>query len=184
MFITETFNSPIPYLLDLTFFKSPLKDIFLLIFKRFYLFIFRQRGRKGERKERNISVCLPLEHPRLGTWPSNQAYALTGNQTGNSLVLRPALNPLSHTNLGCFFLILERGERKKRERERMRERENERERKTLLWERNIIRLSSILWPDQGSNQQFRHVHWLGIESATFGVWNHAPTNWTTRQGSN
>ena len=98
MFITETFNSPIPYLFELTFFKSPLKDIFLLIFKRFYSFIFRQRGRKGERKERNISVCLPLEHPRLGTWPSNQAYALTGNQTGNSLVLRPALNELSYTS--------------------------------------------------------------------------------------
>ena len=27
-------------------------------------------------------MCLPLEHPLLGTWPITQACALTGNQTG------------------------------------------------------------------------------------------------------
>ena len=32
-----------------------------------------------------------------------QACALTGNQTSNTLVLRLALNPLSHTGQGCFF---------------------------------------------------------------------------------
>ena len=31
------------------------------------LFIFRERGREGER-ERNINVWLPLMHPLLGTW--------------------------------------------------------------------------------------------------------------------
>ena len=36
-----------------------LKDVF-------YLFIFRERGRKGER-ERNINVWLLLTHPSLGT---------------------------------------------------------------------------------------------------------------------
>ena len=38
--------------------------------------------------------------PHRGTWPATQACALTGNQTGDPLVCRPALNPLSHTNQG------------------------------------------------------------------------------------
>ena len=45
-------------------------------FKRFY--IFRERGREGKR-EGNINVWLPLECPLLGTWPTTQACALTGN---------------------------------------------------------------------------------------------------------
>ena len=35
--------------------KESLNETFFVFFLRFYLFIFRQRGRKGER-ERNISV--------------------------------------------------------------------------------------------------------------------------------
>ena len=61
------------------------------IFKIFYLFIYLERRRKGER-EGNISVWLPLMHPLLGTWPAAQACALIGNQTSNTLVLRSALN--------------------------------------------------------------------------------------------
>ena len=37
-----------------------------LFFLRFYLFIFREWGREGERK-RNINVWLPLIRPPLGT---------------------------------------------------------------------------------------------------------------------
>ena len=65
--------------------------------KRFYLFTFRQRGREGER-EGNISVWLPLRRPLLGTWPATQTCSLTGDQTGNPLLCRPALNALSHTS--------------------------------------------------------------------------------------
>ena len=36
--------------------------------------------------------------PLLGTRPATQACALTGNQTRNPLVCRPALNALSHTS--------------------------------------------------------------------------------------
>ena len=57
-------------------------------FLRFYLFIFRERGREGER-ERNISVWLPLMWPPLGTWPATQACAPTGNRTANPLVCSP-----------------------------------------------------------------------------------------------
>ena len=41
-------------------------------------------------------MWLSLSHPPLGTWPATQACDLTGNQTGNPLACRPALNPLSH----------------------------------------------------------------------------------------
>ena len=53
--------------------------------------------------ERNINVWLPLTHPLLGTWPTTQACALIGNRTGNPLVLRPALSPLSHTSQDVMF---------------------------------------------------------------------------------
>ena len=53
-----------------------------------------------EERERNISVWLPLMLFLLGTWPTTQACALTGNRTGDLLVHRPVLNPLSHTSHG------------------------------------------------------------------------------------
>ena len=40
--------------------------------------------------------CAPL----LGTWPATQASALTGNRTGDPLVRRLVLSPLSHTSQG------------------------------------------------------------------------------------
>ena len=43
-----------------------------------YLFLVRGEGKEKE-KERSINVWLPLEHPLLGTQPTTQAYALTGN---------------------------------------------------------------------------------------------------------
>ena len=68
------------------------------------LFIFREKGREGER-ERNINVWLPPPPLPLGTWPATQACALTGNWTSHPLVRRPALSPLSHTSqgTGCVF---------------------------------------------------------------------------------
>ena len=68
------------------------------------LFICRQRGREKER-ERNSNVWLPLMHPSPGTWPATQTCALTGNRTSNPLVLRLALNPLSHTSQGWNFFL-------------------------------------------------------------------------------
>ena len=40
----------------------------IFIFLRFYLLIFRERGRKGEREGENINVWLPFMHLLLGTW--------------------------------------------------------------------------------------------------------------------
>ena len=51
-------------------------------------------------------MWLSLECPLLGTRPTTQAFALTGNQKSDTLVARLALNPLSHTSQGytSFFL--------------------------------------------------------------------------------
>ena len=77
------------------------KKLFLFVFlKRFYLFLERERE---EDREGNIRVWLPLKRPLLGTWPTTQTWALTGNQTGNYLVHRLAFNPLTHSSQG--FLI-------------------------------------------------------------------------------
>ena len=56
-------------------------QIFLIYiyFKDLISFLLeRGEGREIER-ERNINVWLPLTHPSLGTWPTTQACALTGN---------------------------------------------------------------------------------------------------------
>ena len=64
-----------------------------------YLFLERGKGREEER-ERNINVWLPLTCPIPITWPVTQACALTRTQTGDPLVHRPELNPLSCTSQG------------------------------------------------------------------------------------
>ena len=49
---------------------------------------------------------LPLTCLQLETWPTTQACALSGNGTGNLSVLRPALNPLSHTSQNWYLLLI------------------------------------------------------------------------------
>ena len=58
----------------------------------------RPGPRLGAREEKPIHV--PLTFSQLETWPATQACALTGNQTGDLLVRRLVLNPLSHTSQG------------------------------------------------------------------------------------
>ena len=64
-----------------------------------YLFLERGEGKEKER-ERNINVWLPLTCPLLGTWPTTQTCALTGNWTCDPLGL-----PLSHTRQGFWDLL-------------------------------------------------------------------------------
>ena len=71
-------------------------------FKDFiYLFSESGEGKKKER-ERNVNVWLPPLLPQLGTWPTTQACALTGNQMGNLPVHKQELNPRSLTNQGLM----------------------------------------------------------------------------------
>ena len=93
------------------------EDIFLLLLKYIYvMYLFPERGGgreegREEERERNINVWLPLTHSQLGTWPTTQACALTGNRTGYPFIRRLALNPLSYA---IFLLLLERGERREK----------------------------------------------------------------------
>ena len=68
----------------------------------FILFLDTGVGREKER-ERNIKVWLSLTGPLLGTWPTTQACALTGNWTRDPLFCRLVLNPLSHTSQGSWI---------------------------------------------------------------------------------
>ena len=76
---------------------------FFHIFKRFYLFTFRERGGREEKRERNISVRLPLIRPLLGTSLATQACALTRNRTCGPLFCRLVLTPLSNTSQGSYI---------------------------------------------------------------------------------
>ena len=54
---------------------------FCTIFKKDFVHLFFKRGEGREKeRERNINVCLPLTWLPLGTWPTIQACALTGNE--------------------------------------------------------------------------------------------------------
>ena len=72
----------------------------MIFLKRHLIHSFLER-REG--RERNITVWLPLTRPLLGIWPATQACALTGNRTGDPLVCRLVLNPLSHTSQGSII---------------------------------------------------------------------------------
>ena len=62
------------------------------------LFIYFQRGEGREKeRERNINCKRYIDWLPLA---ATQACALTRNWTGNLLVRRPVLNPLSHSNQG------------------------------------------------------------------------------------
>ena len=68
----------------------------------------REGEREGEKHQCVVASCtppLPLAHPQLGTRPTTQACALTGNRTNNPLVRRLAFNPLSHTSQGQEVLL-------------------------------------------------------------------------------
>ena len=89
-----------------------LDEIFL---KRFYLFIFREKGREGETEGEKHQHVVASHVPLTGDLACNPAYALTGNQTSDTLVFRLELNPLSNTSQGvldeilgkshCFYLL-------------------------------------------------------------------------------
>ena len=51
-------------------------------------------------------MCGCFSHALLGTCPTTQACVLTGIQTGNLLVRRLALNPLSCTSQGHYSVLV------------------------------------------------------------------------------
>ena len=81
-----------------------------LFFKRFYLFIFRQRGRELEREGERYQCVVASRTPPTEVLAHNPGMCLTGKWTSDPLVHRPALNPLSYTRQGIiqideFFIL-------------------------------------------------------------------------------
>ena len=72
--------------------KFFLRILFIYLFER-----GGKEGRKGE-KHRRARETLTLTRHQPETWPTIQACALTGNQTGDLSTHRPVLNALSHTS--------------------------------------------------------------------------------------
>ena len=54
-------------------------------------FIYRERGRKGEREGEKHQCVVSSHTPPTGDWAATQARALTGNQIGDPLVRRLVL---------------------------------------------------------------------------------------------
>ena len=100
----RSWNGQLPPLNSLLLFQHFIHFLKTLFLKRFYLFIFRKKGREGEgegekhRCGRDTLIGCLLHAPK--------ARALTGNQTGDLLVCRLSLNPLSHTSQGTTVLFL------------------------------------------------------------------------------
>ena len=103
-----------------SFFSNIERDL-PIFFKRFYLFIFRERGREREREgekhrcKRETSIGCLSYAPQPGTDPATQACALTRNETCNLLLFRIMSNPLIHAGQGqiltleplnCFYFSL------------------------------------------------------------------------------
>ena len=78
--------------------KWVLVSPFYLFLKRFYLFL--EKGREGGREEEKHQCVVASGAPPMGTWPTTQACALTGDRTSDPSVHRLALNLLSHTSQG------------------------------------------------------------------------------------
>ena len=101
--------------------------IVICLFKDFIYLPLERGERKEKERERNTNVWLSLMRPLLGTWPTTQACALTGNGTGSQAgaqstephqpgLLPPLLNediyylgfscsvPFCHLDLNFYFI--------------------------------------------------------------------------------
>ena len=68
---------------------------------RFYLYTFLERGKEEEREGEKHQCVVASHVPPSGDLAHNPGMC-TRNRTSDSLVLRPALNPLSHTSQGTI----------------------------------------------------------------------------------
>ena len=81
-------------------------------FKRFYLFIFREKRKEGGKeeerereRERKKSMCGCFLYASCWGHGPQPRHALTRNRAGNALVGRPVLNPLSYTSRGINYIF-------------------------------------------------------------------------------
>ena len=78
-----------------------------IYFLKNILFVL-EKGKEGKREGEKHQCAVAAHAPLVGdlTWLATQAGPLTGNQTGNPLVHRPAFNPLSHHQPGLSVLYI------------------------------------------------------------------------------
>ena len=69
-----------------------------IFFKRFYLFIFRERRREGERKGEKHQCVVASHTPPTGDLARNPGACPDWESNQGPLTHRPALNALSHTS--------------------------------------------------------------------------------------
>ena len=74
-------------------------------FKKDFIYLFLERGREGERGERNIKVWLPLVQPLLGIRPATQACALDWELNQLTFDSQAGAQPLSHSSQGWSFVL-------------------------------------------------------------------------------
>ena len=70
-----------------------------------FIYLFLDRGEGWEKESEKYPCVVASGTPPTGTWPETQICDLTWNGTGDLLVHRPVLNPLSHTNQGSVKLF-------------------------------------------------------------------------------
>ena len=109
IFLFSVISYPTHSIKSLVLHSSHIKlfSLFKSIFERFYLFIFRQREREGEREGEKHHCVFASHVPPTGDLACNPGMCLTGNQTRDPLVLRMALDPLSHTSQRCVLFYKE-----------------------------------------------------------------------------
>ena len=87
---------------------EPTSDIFsfclfgfsFLLFLRFYLFIFRQRGREGEREGKKYQCVVVSRAPHIEDLACNPGMCPDWESNWQPFGLQPTLNPLSYTSQG------------------------------------------------------------------------------------
>ena len=73
----------------------------LFFFNKYFIYLFLEKGEEREKERERKYHCVVASHmPSTRDLPETQAYALSGNQTSDLLVCKPALSPLSHTSQG------------------------------------------------------------------------------------
>ena len=83
-----------------------------LIFKDFYLYIFREKVREGKRTgeghrcARDILINCFSHAPNWGSGPQPRHVPYLGIKHSDGLVCRPVLVPLSHTSLGNSVVLM------------------------------------------------------------------------------
>ena len=82
-------------------------EVFILFiyFKRFYLFMFRERGREGDREGEKHQCVVASHVAPTGDLVCNPGMCPDWESNQQPFGLQPALNPLSYTSQGSGLFL-------------------------------------------------------------------------------